>query len=1058
MKKRVFFAAVLCLLVLSLSACLVVPNGGNGDGGNGFKGDGTVYSSSVPVSVLISADNELSYVTAHCTELYNQLRDAGIEVKRKADNGGITESEIAIGNTVRAASTYLYGRLNSESAEDDVAFGIYYKDGTLAIGGRNELSLSLAIEYFYNELFSDNVLKLDNEYLYFVNKTYDQYITDLYAGGRAQNLEEWEHRFDEAASVLTKDGLNQMRALYDLYGDDVVLWMAGLWDGSTGAFYYSNSALAYEGFAPDLESTRQALAIIKNTGYVDAYNFTNNSNVALRNALPDDIEAKIVNWVQSLLSPDDGYFYHPQWNQVGDARRGRDLDWGIEVLDMLGVKPLYPTALDRLSGSTATSAVAKAVAAQGLPDHLQSEEAFLEYLNSFDVKANSHTSGHTIASQTSQIKAAGLIDVACDFFDRIQEEIHQQQIAEGKPVNGLWQMETNVTSVTGLYKIGALYNAADREIKYADILVESCIECILSYGLDDEALSDIIFIFNPWAAMNMAFGSMKRDAENESPKYDINESYAKVRENAADMIKIVANNLAAFKRDDGGFSYYRDHSSATTQGVPVGLGLAEGDYNATNIAVHSIPGMITNCLGINDIPRFNCEDFDLLIETMQNAGEISKIEIDYSQDQDFEDFGEDEAPLGYSGFTTVISPTESNPENKAVVLSSPAGTNVAGSIHLGFESSFTNAFFETDLMVAEGASGYTHQIYFQGNSSANKMYMITIKVSGGMVNIADSSTNTGTAITTPMGISFPVGEWHNLRWEIYTFTDDLGNRTLKTKIFLDGDFVAVSENYWGKQNGTAPVIDMTKMYYFTLMNPASDLYLDNIYSDVMNDVEWSMDGYKPLISDTVEIDFDENTKNYYSNLGYTGSTAEIVEAPGADGDGNAVKYTKVDKNTANVYDTYGFNAPGIVANTFSFTTDFMLESVSSSQSNVYQLCFGTFGSKSVYMLTINLGSGGFYLGDNWNTGGGKEQKFDGVYSLGEWHTLTVEINITDDPDEFFVTIVIDGDEYTSTNYYNNKKEEGAAPATSIPVVEMRALKNTLGSIYFDNVYMEFYEQ
>ena len=1056
MKKLLLLALTLSVL-LSLAACIVAPGGSGGDPDPGYKGDGTVYSATVPVSVLISADNELSYVTVYTSEIYDKLYGAGFSVKRKADTSAIAESEIAIGETDRAASKYLYERFATEGGEDYVSFGICYKDGTLAIGGNSELSLGLAVEYFFAELYSATSLKVDTDYLYFVNKTYDKYLSDLYADGRAENMASWETRFLEASEVLDRNGLDALIALYSLYDGDVVDWMASMWDNEIGGFYYSVSALAYEGFLPDLESTRQALAIIKNTGFVDAYDLTGNGNLALRNALPDEMEAKILAFVRSMQSETDGYFYHPQWSTAGDARRGRDLDWAIEIFGMLGAKPLYPTALDRLSGTTATSAVAKVVASasRGPPAHLQSEESFEAYLDSFDIKANSHNSGHTIASQTSQIKAAGLIDFACDYFDRIQDEIREQQIAEGKPVNGLWQMETNVVSVTGLYKIGGLYNAANREIRYADVLVESCIECILSYELDDERLSDIIWIFNPWAAMNMAFGSMKR-AED---KYDIEESYAKVRENATQLISIAANNLSYFKRDDGGFSYYRQFSNPVMQGSPAGLGLAEGDYNATNIAVHSIPGMVTNCLGISSIARFNCEDLDSLLEQIETAGAVSKLPVDYSKDDDFDDIDEGDTPIGYAGFEAVKMSVD-GVENTAILLSSPANTNASGSISLGIEQGFTAAYFEADMMIAKGANGYTHQIYFQGDSAAEKMYLITVKVSGGMVNIADASSNTGTPITTNTGISFPVDEWHNLRWEVYIFTDDMGERTVRTKIFLDGDFVAVSDNYWGKQDGTQPAVNMKKMYFFTLKAPASDLYLDNVVSNVIASPEWSMDGYKPLVSDTVEIDFDDNNERYSTSLGYTGSTAELVDSPDG-GDGKALKITKVDNNAAgvaNVFDTYSFTAPGITASTFSFTTDIYLESVTGSTAAVYQLCFGTFGSKSVYMMTFNLRNGGFYLGDSWNTGSSQiANDFEDVYAFNEWHTLTVEITVTDDPDEFFVTIYMDDNEYTSTNYYNKDKIEGAAPATSIPVVEMRALKNTKGSIYFDNIYMAFFD-
>jgi len=1063
MKKKLMFLAILVLAVMTLGSCLIGGPPSNTD----LPNDGLVFSQEREVSLVISDDNADAVVTSRYAELYNEIFGMGIKVKRITDAVEQSGSEIAVGRTTRAASTLAWEKI-SGATPDGVAYSICYKDGVLAIVAVNELSYSEAMK-IYRSLVSSNELRVDADYSYFVNKSEQQYYDELYAQSMENSLYAYEHRFDEVSNVISTGGLNALRALYDLYDDDVVSWMASLWDDATGAFYYSNSALAYAGFAPDLESTRQALAIIRNTGFIDGYDIDGDKSAALRAALPDEMEAKIVSWVQGLQSDEDGYFYHPQWSNVTDARRGRDLDWAIELFDMLKAKPLYPTALDRLSGAKPTSsvvkAVAKVVAAQGLPSHLQSEEAFIAYLDTFDIKANSHGTSHTIASQTSQIAAAGLLDVACDYFDNIQEEIRAEQIEKDLPTNGLWQLETNVTSVTGLYKLGGIYNTADRVIKYSDDQIKACIECILSYSTDDENLSEIIYVFNPWAAMNVAFNSIRRSIGAEDSIYteaDLNDGYALVRENAEEMIAIAAGNLSVFKKPDGGFSYYRDYSSPTTQGASVSMGLAEGDYNATNIAIHSIPGMITNCLGVAAIPRFNCEDLDALLEMIGEAGEISKIEIELERNDDFEGLTEGDIPLGYSGFTSVNVPTAQNPDNVSLHLASAAGqSGVSAGIKLGFGNSFGAAFFEMDMMIPEGISGSTHQIYLRGDSASKNMYLITVSVSGGKVNISDASTNEGGALTTNMGISFPVGEWHKLRWEVYSFGGEAEDPSIKVKVFLDGVFVGISENHFGKHNDDPANVYMDRVHFFCLKNPASEIYIDNVYSDVLEDTEWSEEGYSPIVPsglDRVEIDFDENDSYYYSKLGYTGSKMEVVQAPGA-GDGNALKLTKTDSTTAGASDTYGFYAPDVKAEGFVFSTDIY---IASGGTGKYQLCLGSFGSKSVYMLTITMTGSGFTIGDEWNTGGGSVSngtatKFDANYSYNEWHTLTLELILTENPDEFEVLVTVDSDEFRSSNYYNKDKVEGAPPATSIPVVEMRPTKATLADLYLDNIYMEFYE-
>jgi hypothetical protein len=197
-----------------------------------------------------------------------------------------------------------------------------------------------------------------------------------------------------------------------MYDDSVYKWLANLWDNEVGAFYYANSSRDYDGFLPDLESTRQVLAIVRTSGMVKGYGSDNDE--AFVNAFPKDFRDKIVEFVKSCQDAETGYFVHKQWgSNVRSSRLGRDLDWAIELLNLFGEEPDYPTILDRVSGdveaSLVTNSVVSAVSSvsavnqNDLPVHLRSEEAFKSYLDSFDFEANSHDYGHTVACQASLI-------------------------------------------------------------------------------------------------------------------------------------------------------------------------------------------------------------------------------------------------------------------------------------------------------------------------------------------------------------------------------------------------------------------------------------------------------------------------------------------------------------------------------------------------------------------------------------------------------------------------------------------------------------------------------
>ena len=64
--------------------------------------------------------------------------------------------------------------------------------------------------------------------------------------------------------------------LHTLWDENVYKWLASLWDGEAGGFYYSISARDNEGFYPDRESTAQALNSLESLGIM-----ANSSDVPL---------------------------------------------------------------------------------------------------------------------------------------------------------------------------------------------------------------------------------------------------------------------------------------------------------------------------------------------------------------------------------------------------------------------------------------------------------------------------------------------------------------------------------------------------------------------------------------------------------------------------------------------------------------------------------------------------------------------------------------------------------------------------------------------------------
>ena len=394
--------------------------------------------------------------------------------------------------------------------------------------------------------------------------------------------------------------------LYKLYDDRLLGWFSGLWDNVGGGFYYSNSARDHEGFLPDVESTCQALGCLGAVSDLSPCG-------GIEKLLPAEIKEKLASFVRSLLD-EDGYFYHPQWGKaIGTARRGRDINWAVSNAKSFGYTFDRPTAYDMLkSGETA-----------GLPAHLTSPEKFVEYLRRLDIESHSHNKGHMINSQHGQIVAAGLAETLFDFCDELQESVQQRLVAKGLPKNGLFQESVDYVGISGLFKIGVMYNSEGRAFKYAEHMIDSGISAILS----DKIPEVVIYVFNPWSGLTAAVQNMEMVNKRAPGTYDMEAVYKKIRESAPEMIRKTAQKLAAFKRPDGAFSYNIGYAAPYTQGVHVSLGIDEGEVNGTVLSVNGVTRSIFACLGIKRPPLFSYEQMQGFAKALTENAPIVKSPV-----------------------------------------------------------------------------------------------------------------------------------------------------------------------------------------------------------------------------------------------------------------------------------------------------------------------------------------------------------------------------------------------------------------------------------------------
>ncbi|MBQ7387479.1 MAG: hypothetical protein IJW03_04870 [Clostridia bacterium] len=376
-------------------------------------------------------------------------------------------------------------------------------------------------------------------------------------------------------SSQSAETAHAIERMLELYGDDMYRWLARLYDPEIGGFYYSNSARDYEGFLPDVESTAQALYGMGNNGLFEKY------NRSVREALPDEMRLKIIEFTRSLQD-EDGYFYHKQWGKdIPVTRRGRDLSWSVGLIKNLGGELKYPTAQEQISsGATQPS------------ENLRSKEAFVEYLHTCPqyVKGHMHHLIHTMNARQEEIRGAGLLPTLFEFLE-------EEQSSE----NGLWGKGICYDGATALMKATLVYSFDKRMMNYTEAALESCIKVVLS----DEVATRLVDITNPWVAMINLVG-MVRSAGDDALA---DEFLAKIRANAPALIDATTEKLKIYSQPDKTFSFLPEFTNPVSQNVPVALkNEREGDINATLICYNSAKRILT-LVGVESPEFFGDEEY-----------------------------------------------------------------------------------------------------------------------------------------------------------------------------------------------------------------------------------------------------------------------------------------------------------------------------------------------------------------------------------------------------------------------------------------------------------------
>ena len=199
--------------------------------------------------------------------------------------------------------------------------------------------------------------------------------------------------------------------------------------------------------------------------------------------------------------------------------------------------------------------------ASPIPEHLQSEKNFIEYLESFDWTKPPYSTGQALATQSSLIRSAGLFEVAVDFIKSKQN-----------PETGLWGPGLGWANTNATMKLSTFFQDEEHPFPRIEKMVES-IQKIFESGVDPDLATHI---WNPFVALTCAFVSVGERADELRPL---------LYEKGADIVNFAIDAAEKLRKPDGGFSSFQAGSIARQQGYLFGAGLPnESDLDGTVIA------------------------------------------------------------------------------------------------------------------------------------------------------------------------------------------------------------------------------------------------------------------------------------------------------------------------------------------------------------------------------------------------------------------------------------------------------------------------------------------
>ncbi len=846
--KFTWILPMILIIVFGLGSCK--DESGAGASGNNrptVVDDDVIFSPYVKTTLVLGEGIDERDVSAIRTAYYKAV---GKEIA--ISTASVSSShEIIVGKTDRPLSERAE-RYLTKFDEGEVGYVIYSDGRSVAISfdsaeyGEN-VAFAEAIDNFVLKFMQSDSLKLGSGAAYYAS--FDSIEKQKERDGKEIDRL-WNLKMSQiAAKVSGRDNMavSIVSALKDLRyiftdDNDIVKWLANLYDPETGGFYYSASARNGVGYLPDLESTAQALGIVESilTGY----------GGTLTDYFGEEIAEGFVSFAKSMQDQ-NGYFYHPQWPRElvdkNQERRSRDVLNALNILELFGASPIYdtpngvkgegaPAPASRLalplreSVVCAVSQLAESDSSEVyIPSHLKSEESFNTYLSGLSIRNDTAEVSETLLAETAlYLRIDEMLEEQGERY-RLKEMLLDYLSRNQNYSTGLWSSSNDITydEVGEICSVIKIYNALGTMIPRYENIFSTIIRCA-KFTEEIDNITDISGVWSAFAAVVKNITSYSHIALRE----EINGTLEAIYSNLDAMLRATNDKLSMFLHKDGSFSTIPGGGASESLGMPVAVPSSEeGDMNATLIAAKNIWLSIFGALDIGSVPIFTASDRMMFQKTLLDMGVIIKNEVKKTPPIDFEG-----TPLGSSSDVRhVIGSSDSKtevvagPESQGNVLNLYSSENSdLDQFFFDVSSSVKSAScyaYEFDMCVlAETSTGVFGSLYLYSD-----VYLISMDRVGDEIRFLEESSRSSSASNTrDLGVRVKVGEWFNLRVEYYPGTAE----TVRTKIYFNGMCVVASDNFFGAHSDTGvPSTDYRSFAVYGLKAKVLDVLIDDVVTE-----------------------------------------------------------------------------------------------------------------------------------------------------------------------------------------------------------------------------------